>query len=279
MEVTEYEIKCGKNISLKGKGQKRFICLRSLDDGYSEEDLRAVLAGTKEHQSRKRAKGAKEKSFAEVQPKLRLLIDIQEKMEQGKGAGYARWAKTFILKQMAEAVCFIKEQGVDTFEELSEKTEAAVTRFNELSDSIKASESRLAEIAALKKHIINYSRTKDVYTAYRKAGYSKKFLEEHREEIILHKAAKAAFDQLDADTTTATASSGSRKGGARKKIPTIKQLNQEYAQVLADKKKAYTEYRTARKTMQDLLIARKTVETILEVDHTKMEQKKKEQTL
>jgi len=31
--------------------------------------------------------------------------------------------------------------------------------------------------------------------------------------------------------------------------------------------------------MQDLLIARKTVETILEVDHTKMEQKKKEQTL
>ncbi|MCD8105405.1 MAG: hypothetical protein LUF35_10515 [Lachnospiraceae bacterium] len=121
---------------------------------------------------------------------------------------------------MAEAVCFIKEQGVDTFEELSEKTETAVTRFNELSDSIKASESRLAEIAALKKHIINYSRTRDVYTAYRKARYSplrptrsvfimaaascrrpkeggistKKFLAEHREEIALHKAAKAAFD-------------------------------------------------------------------------------------
>ncbi len=189
--------------------------------------------------------------------------------------GYARWAKTFNLKQMAEAVCFIKEQGVDTFEELSEKTEAAVIRFNELSDSIKASESRLAEIVALKKHIINYSRTKDVYTAYRKAGYSKKFLEEHREEIALHKVAKAAFDQLDASE----AFSRSQKGSAKKKIPTIKQLNQEYAQVLADKKKAYAEYRTARKTMKDLLIARKTVETILEVDHTKMEQKKKEQPL
>ncbi|MCC8105195.1 MAG: relaxase/mobilization nuclease domain-containing protein [Clostridiales bacterium] len=270
-----YEIKRGKNISLKGKGQKRFIRLRSLGDGYSEEDLRAVLAGTKEHQPRKRARGAKEKSFADTQPKLQLLIDIQEKMEQGKGAGYARWAKTFNLKQMAEAVCFIKEQGVDTFEELSEKTETAVTRFNELSDSIKASESRLSEIAALKKHIINYSRTRDAYTAYRKAGYSKKFLEEHREEIALHKAAKAAFDQLD----TSEAFSRSQKGSAKKKIPTIKQLNQEYAQVLADKKKAYAEYRTARKTMQDLLIARKTVETILEVDHTKMEQKKEEQTL
>ncbi|MCD7744546.1 MAG: relaxase/mobilization nuclease domain-containing protein [Lachnospiraceae bacterium] len=230
-----YEIKRGKNISLKGKGQKRFIRLRSLGDGYSEEDLRAVLAGTKAHQPRKRAKGAKEKSFADAQPKLQLLIDIQEKMEQGKGrwtssgrpfsadrsgaeTGYARWAKTFNLKQMAEAVCFIKEQGVDTFEELSEKTEAAVTRFSELSDSIKASESRLAEIIALKKHIINYSRTKDVYTAYRKAGYSKKFLEEHREEIALHKAAKAAFDQLDANK----ASSRSQKGTAKKKIPSIR---------------------------------------------------------
>ncbi|MFR3400620.1 MAG: TnpV protein, partial [Clostridia bacterium] len=30
---------------------------------------------------------------------------------------------------------------------------------------------------------------------YRKSGYSKKFLEAHREEITLHKAAKAAFDE------------------------------------------------------------------------------------
>ncbi|MCD8015467.1 MAG: hypothetical protein LUG99_20360 [Lachnospiraceae bacterium] len=85
-----YEIKRGKNISLKGKGQKRFIRLCSLGDGYSEEDLRVVLAGTKEHQPRKRARGVKEKSFADTKPKLQLLIDIQEKMEQGKSAGYAR---------------------------------------------------------------------------------------------------------------------------------------------------------------------------------------------
>ena len=32
--------------------------------------------------------------------------------------------------------------------------------------------------------------------AYRKAGYSKKFLEGHREAITLHKAAKEAFEQL-----------------------------------------------------------------------------------
>ena len=47
----------------------------------------------------------------------------------------------------------------------------------------------------LKTHIINYAKTREVYTAYRKTGYSKAFLEAHREENTLHKAAKAAFDE------------------------------------------------------------------------------------
>ena len=53
----------------------------------------------------------------------------------------------------------------------------------------------MAKIAVLRAHIVNYARTRPVYDAYRKAGYSKKFLEEHREQITLHKAAKAAFDE------------------------------------------------------------------------------------
>ena len=32
--------------------------------------------------------------------------------------------------------------------------------------------------------------------AYRQAGYSKKFREEHEEEILLHQAAKNAFDEM-----------------------------------------------------------------------------------
>lgn len=143
----------------------------------------------------------------------------------------------------------------------------ATAHFNSLSDSIKASEKRLAEIAVLKKHIFNYSRTRDVYTAYRKAGYSKKFLEEHREEITLHKAAKDAFNRWGNSET------GKGRGG---KIPTIRELNQEYAQVLAGKKKAYAEYRIARKEMQELLIARKTIESILEIDRAGETPEKKE---
>ena len=85
---------------------------------------------------------------------------------------------------------------------------------------------------------VNGAKTKDVYVAYRKAGYSKKFFEAHREEITLHKAAKEAFSNLP-----------------DKKIPRVKELNAEYAEVLEKKKSAYAEYRQAKKDMQDYVMA------------------------
>ena len=53
----------------------------------------------------------------------------------------------------------------------------------------------MTEIAVMKNHIINYSKTRDVYVACRKAGYSKKFKAEHESEILLHQAAKKYIDE------------------------------------------------------------------------------------
>ena len=128
-------------------------------------------------------------------------------------------------------------------EQLREKTEDITRRSHELLDSVKQSENRLAEIAILRKHIVNYAKTRDTYVAYRKAGYSRKFYEAHREALTLHKAAKEAFDQLEI-----------------KKIPKVKELNAEYAKVLENKKKTYTEYRKVRAEMQDYQIALKVAE-------------------
>lgn len=49
LEDAGYEIKRGKHISLKEKDQKRFIRLRSLGDGYTEDDLKKILIGEMEH--------------------------------------------------------------------------------------------------------------------------------------------------------------------------------------------------------------------------------------
>ena len=176
----------------------------------------------------------------------KLLVDIQTKLQAGKGAGYARWAKVFNLKQMAQTMNFLMAHNLLEYAVLEEKTAAATARHNELSAQIKAAEKRMAEIAVLRTHIVNYAKTREVYVAYRKAGYSRKFYAEHEDEIRLHRAAKDAFNELNV-----------------KKLPTMKALQAEYAQLLTDKKKAYGKYRRARAEMRELLAAKANVDRIL----------------
>ena len=235
LEQQGYEIKRGKYTSVKGKGQKRFIRFRTLGEGYSEEEIKAVLAGKAEHHPRQK-QSPKEQPF-------QLLVDIQAKLAEGKGGGYERWAKKHNLKEMSKTLIFLQQQKISSADELKECADAALSRYHELGDSIKTSEKRLAEIAVLKAHIINYAKTRPVYDAYRKAGYSKKFLEEHCTEITLHKAAKAAFDESNLKT-----------------LPKIKELDAEYSKLLTEKKARYPDYRKARDEMQELLQAQKNIE-------------------
>ena len=51
-----------------------------------------------------------------------------------------------------------------------------------------------------------------------------------------------------------------------KKLPTIKALNTEYAELLADKKAARADYRKAREEMKELLTAKANIDRILELD-------------
>lgn len=104
---------------------------------------------------------------------------------------------------------------------------------------------------------IDYFNTKDVYAYYRKCGYSKKFLEEHRQEILLHKAAKNAFDELHL-----------------KKLPKVKDLSAEYAEILAEKKKLYGEYRQVKKDIQEIQRAKYDIDQFLKDD----EEQNKERT-
>ena len=234
----------GKSIRLKAPGQKNTARMNEkLGAGYSEEEIRAVLAGEKQHTPRKK------QAVPAEPPKVNLLVDIQAKLQAGKGAGYARWAKVFNLKQMAQTMNYLTEHNLLEYAELQEKAAAATTHHNELSAKIKAAEKRMAEIAVLRTHIVNYAKTREVYVAYRKAGYSKKFRAEHEAEILLHQAAKSAFDEMN-----------------MKKLPKIKELQTEYAQLLEEKKKTYAEYRRSREEMRELLTAKANVDRLLNME-------------
>ena len=235
----------GKSIRLRAPGGERFVRLDggSLGAEYDISALLEVLSGKRSHTP-------VTKNIRQTNPpKVNLLVDIQAKLNDGKGAGYARWASVFNLKQMAQTMNYLRENGLMDYAVLSQRVSEASSRYSELSAKIKAAEIRMAEIAVLKTHIINYSKTREVYAAYRKAGYSKKFLAEHESEIILHKAAKKAFDELGVS-----------------KLPTVKSLQAEYASLLAEKKAAYVDYRAARDSMKELLTVKANVDKIMGYD-------------
>lgn len=254
MKSVGYEIKVGKHYAFKDAEQKKFIRLRSLGEGYSEDEIKAIIDG-KAPQREVRKPTAKQPKRQEKS--VNLLVDIQAKLLQGKGKGYEQWAKIFNLKQMAQTVNFLQEHKLLVYSDLEEKAKKCTATFDEMNTQIKTAEKRIAEMQSLKKHIFNYAKTRDVYTEYRKAGYSKKFYEEHRAELTLHKAAKAAFDEL-----------------AVKKLPTIKSLQAQLDELYSEKNKAYSKYHTAKKEMQDILTAKANIDRLLGLEQEKKTQQK-----
>ena len=236
-----YQIKEGKVPSLLGEEQKRFIRMDTLGAGYTPDDLRAIIDGTKAHTPKK-----KRVMDTQTIPSGSLLIDIQAKLQEGKGAGYARWAKNFNLKQLSQTLIYLEENSLLDRSVLEERTAAVTAQYHTLSAKMKSAEQRMAEIKVLQQHIINYAKTRNTYVAYRKAGYSKRFLLEHESEIILHKAAKQFFDEQ-----------------GLKKLPTVKNLQAEYAQLLSEKKAMYADYQKAREDMRSLQTAKANVDRIL----------------
>jgi Relaxase/Mobilisation nuclease domain. len=192
-----------------------------------------------------------------------LLIDIQTKMQEGKGAGYERWAKLHNLRAMAQTLIYLQERGLDDYAVLKEKSSEASARFNNLSDKIKDLDAMMDANAELQKQIVTYSKTRQTYVDYRKAGYSKKFKALHEEDIILHQAAKKYFDGLGLE-----------------RLPTIASLRAEYEPMLEEKKKTYRDYREVRSEMKELVTARANVDKLFSAtERTEREHERDDSTL
>ena len=155
-------------------------------------------------------------------------------------------AKVFNLKEAAKTLNFLIENGLTDYDELTVRAEQAGTKFDEASHRIKQLETRLTEVAQLKTHIINYFKTREIYTAYKKSRHKKEFLAEHGDEIAKHEAAKKAFDAL---------------GG--KPIPKVAQLSEQYAALLAEKQEQSADYKALRQDMIAYRTAKQNADRIL----------------
>jgi hypothetical protein len=180
-----------------------------------------------------------------------LLIDIQAKLRDGKGAGYRQWAAIFNLKQSAKTLLFLQDSGIDSYEDLVKKSASASGEFAALTARIKEIETRLKDVAELQKQIGTYGKTRDVFAKYKASKWSRKFYDDHATDVILHRAAKKYFDGL-----------------GMKKLPSINSLRQEYATLAAEKKKLYGGYHKIKDTSRELSVARANAERLLGVSPT-----------
>lgn len=268
MEQAGYTVIRGKNIAFSHPDQKRNIRMRSLPEEYREDAICAVLTGRKIHNPRKRRSPL-------AQQKAQLVSSLEARQNQGRGQYYDLAIQNQITKQQAKALLYFQQHGysgIDDFEAFSDSVMDMKKRRDALSARITAAEKRMNEIAILQKHITNYLKTKDVYAGYRKSGYSRRYYEEHEDEIKLCKTSKRAFDELfPSDISGKTADSH------KKKLPSIKALRAEYAELMSEKKAAYAEYYKTKDEYRELLTYQANLADLFGLENVKTEQQREHQ--
>ncbi len=242
MRTEGYEVKLDKNLSFRALGQERFTRSKTLGADYTLEAL-------KERLSLRRGTPAAVKTVSlPAGQKVNKLIDIQAKLQAGKGKGYEQWATIYNLKEASKTINFLTDNGVTDYEDLEALARDAEEKFNSASARIKQLEARLSELSSLRTHIINYSKTRDVYAAYRKSKNKKIYRDRHADEIEKHEAAKKAFDKLGSAT-----------------IPKVAEIQAEFSSLLAEKKAQYEIYKAARKDMIDYQTAKQNIDRLLRI--------------
>jgi hypothetical protein len=252
MAAAGCEVKRGRYLSIKIPGAERFIRVKSLGDDYTEEALRERCSGKRVVKRKSKTDddvGGKITRHMEAinnQHRQNLLIDIQAQIAKGAGDGYVHWMKTFNLKTAARTLIFLKEHGIDSYDELVEKSDTASAEFHQLSARLKEIGNRQKEITEMQKHIGNYGKTRDVYLKYTRSGQSEDFLEIHRAEIIRHEGAKRYFDEL-----------------GLVKIPSINSLKQEWAKLNVERRRLHSGYKIAKERFMSISTAKANADVIL----------------
>ena len=241
MEAVGFQVVHGRGgvISFRAPGHDRAARLRAstLGAGYGREDIQAVIDG-------KAPTRTAPVRRAPTPRRVNLLIDIQERMRQGKGPAYERWAKLYNLKQMAAALQYLKEQQLYEYDDLAAKTDAATERFHTLAGDIQQTEAELSRVSDLMAAVVQYAKTRPAFDGYKAAKYSRKYLAEHEAELADYRAAKATMAEL--------------LGG--EKLPKMDVLKEKRRQLAARKKALYLEYRKAQQDMRELVAVKGSVD-------------------
>ena len=237
MQEAGYEIKTGKYISFRAKGQERFTRSKTIGENYTEERIKERIAGRTPRRSQR-----------QTTPKgISLIGDIQERIRLIDSRGYEYKAKLTILKEAARTLNYLTENSLLQYADLEKKVEDVHSSYDRTGKELKGVEARLREVQPLIKNISNYQRLKPVYDAFQKAKDKPGFKAKHEAELVIFEAARSTLLAMQGD----------------EKLPSLKTLQAEQQRLLDEQQRLYDERAKLKKEVKQIETIKSNVDTFL----------------
>ena len=235
--MQEAGIKTGKYISFRAEGQERFTRSKTIGENYTEERIKERIAGRTPRRSQR-----------QTAPKgISLIGDIQERIRLIDSKGYEYKAKLTILKEAARTLNYLTENNLLQYADLEKKVEDVHSSYDRTGKELKGVEARLREVQPLIKNISNYQRLKPVYDAFQKAKDKPDFKAKHEAELVIFEAARSTLLAIQGD----------------EKLPSLKTLQAEQAQLFEEQERLYTERNRFKKEAKKIETIKSNVDTFL----------------
>ena len=245
MQEAGYEIKTGKYISFRAKGQERFTRSKTIGENYTEERIKERIAGRTPRRNRRQT----------VPKGISLIGDIQERIRLIDSKGYEYKAKLTILKEAARTLNYLTENNLLQYADLEKKVEDVHSSYDRTGKELKGVEARLREVQPLIKNISNYQRLKPVYDAFQKAKDKPGFKAKHEAELVIFEAARSTLLAMQGD----------------EKLPSLKTLQAEQQRLLDEQQRLYDERAKLKKEVKQIETIKSNVDTFLapSADHNR----------
>ena len=237
MQEAGYEIKTGKYISFRAKGQERFTRSKTIGENYTEERIKERIAGRTPRRSQR-----------QTTPKgISLIGDIQERIRLIDSKGYEHKAKLTILKEAARTLNYLTDNNLLQYADLEKKVEDVHSSYDRTGKELKGVEARLREVQPLIKNISNYQRLKPVYDAFQKAKDKPGFKAKHEAELVIFEAARSTLLAMQGD----------------EKLPSLKTLQAQQQRLLDEQQRLYDERAKLKKEVKQIETIKSNVDTFL----------------
>ena len=237
MQEAGYEIKTGKYISFRAKGQERFTRSKTIGENYTEERIKERIAGRTPRRSQR-----------QTTPKgISLIGDIQERIRLIDSRGYEYKAKLTILKEAARTLNYLTENSLLQYADLEKKVEDVHSSYDRTGKELRGVEARLREVQPLIKNISNYQRLKPVYDAFQKVKDKPSFKAKHEAELVIFEAARSTLLAMQGD----------------EKLPSLKTLQAEQQRLLEEQQRLYDERAKLKKEVKQIETIKSNVDTFL----------------